>query len=367
MQIFQQKQRITNLLTTALECSFYISPKSPGLTYEELIVFGDKFGLGPGEIGDTMQQITTMCVGQKLIEPDPIKILIWIAPHIVETPEYINTDAFDFWTVSLNESAKINGSARARVDRDTTIERGAAGRTSKHDMEVALSIMKFLKHVMDKDGVVSLAPGRTMQPLISDQRKTHGLHRVQNEDKEKVYLAVKDIIERRTDGRPRHADPLDDFAEKLDGLGYRHFRLWWTQMVSQMRQTDPEATPVARLVLAASLVEGCLTFVVRHGRSLGLGVFGSKTFEDDARRWKIDDLLNGAAAGQKNAILDNRDKQRVELLIASRQRIHAGRMLSDFPTVVPDLRPEEAREAKSIAEMVARRVLDWLELHPSPA
>lgn len=60
MQHFQQRQQIVNLLTTGLECSFYISPKNPGLTYDELLAFGRHFGLEAGEIGDTMAQVTTL-------------------------------------------------------------------------------------------------------------------------------------------------------------------------------------------------------------------------------------------------------------------------------------------------------------------
>jgi hypothetical protein len=40
-------------------------------------------------------------------------------------------------------------------------------------------------------------------------------------------------------------------------------------------------------------------------------------------------------------------------------------MLSDFPSgVVPDLRPEEVREAKATADLVVRRVIDWLQIFP---
>jgi hypothetical protein len=60
MQPFQQKQKIISLLTTALECSFYVSPKNPGLTYDELLGFGRHFDLEAGEIGDAMAQVTTM-------------------------------------------------------------------------------------------------------------------------------------------------------------------------------------------------------------------------------------------------------------------------------------------------------------------
>jgi hypothetical protein len=51
-------------------------------------------------------------------------------------------------------------------------------------------------------------------------------------------------------------------------------------------------------------------------------------------------------------------------LIKVRQRIHAGRMISDYPAGVPDLRPEESREAKATADLVVRRVLDWVRRYP---
>jgi hypothetical protein len=39
-------------------------------------------------------------------------------------------------------------------------------------------------------------------------------------------------------------------------------------------------------------------------------------------------------------------------------------MLSEYPAGVPDLRPEQAREAIQTAEVVVRRVLDWLQKYP---
>jgi len=39
-------------------------------------------------------------------------------------------------------------------------------------------------------------------------------------------------------------------------------------------------------------------------------------------------------------------------------------MLSEFPGGPSDLRPEEARDAKSTADLVVRRVLDWLQKYP---
>jgi hypothetical protein len=203
---------------------------------------------------------------------------------------------------------------------------------------------------------------------MSEQRKNHLIAPGHDNDREKAYPVVKDIIERRTDGRAPHAEPLDAFGERLESLGYRHFKLWWSQLVSQLRQSDPETVPVAVLVLAAALVEGALMFVAQRGRALNVGIFGSSTFEKEKPfQWKIDDLINGAAAGGTNAILDNSDRHRADSLAKARQRIHAGRMLVEFPQGVPDLRPEEAREAKAVAELVVRRILDWLEKTSPPA
>jgi hypothetical protein len=116
--------------------------------------------------------------------------------------------------------------------------------------------------------------------------------------------------------------------------------------------------------LAGALVEGSLTFVVKHARNLNLGVFRSKSFDGEPRTWKIDELVASAASGSDSAILDTQAKIRAQTLIRTRQRIHAGRMLHDFPQGVPDIRPEEARDAKATAEQVVRQVLDWLWRFP---
>src|SRR5216684_255383 len=149
-----------------------------------------------------------------------------------------------------------------------------------------------------------------------------------NEVRARAYSVVKDVIERRVDGRPKHVESLDAFAEELHKLGYGAFRLWWTQTVAELRHGDAHSSPVSVSVLAAALVEGALTFVVKHARTAGLGVFQSKDFERDARTWKIDELVASAASGSDSAILDPQTKNRVETLIRNRQRIHAGRMLS---------------------------------------
>jgi hypothetical protein len=188
--------------------------------------------------------------------------------------------------------------------------------------------------------------------------------KTRRETRAQVLPLVKDVIARRMDGRPQHAEPFEAFAERLQALGYKPFRLWWTQTVSELRRSDVQSSSVSVCVLAAALVEGALTFVVKHARARQLGPFRSSDFDREPRYWRIEDLVASATSGGDASILDTGTKSRAEALIRSRQRIHAGRMLSEHPTGVPDLRPDEARDARATAEFVVRRVLDWLERFP---
>jgi hypothetical protein len=236
-------------------------------------------------------------------------------------------------------------------------------------IEAALTILVMSEGLLEEHGDLRLrypdAPSPKGQLDQAEARHTAP----RNETRDKIYAVVKDIVDRRTDGRPSSAEALDAFAGQLDKLGYGPFRPWWVQTVSELRRLDSSHSPVATCVLAAALVEGALTFMVKHARSLDLGVFASKDFDRDPKSWKIDDLVASAASGSSSAILDGSTRNRTDRLIKTRQRIHAGRMLSEFPAGVPDLRPEEARDAGPTVELVVRSVLDWLEKYPatSPA
>jgi hypothetical protein len=184
-------------------------------------------------------------------------------------------------------------------------------------------------YLVEKDGVLHSAAGVVYEPLPSQQRLATQARR--DETRQRIYEIVRDVVARRTDGRPQHAEPLNAFAESLERLGYGRFRLWWAELVAELRQSNPHTSSVAALVLAAALVEGAPTFVVKHARTAGLGVFASKDFNENPRTWKIDELVASAARGGDSAILDDPTRLRTVGLITARQRIHAGRMLSDFP------------------------------------
>jgi hypothetical protein len=357
-------QEIISFLKAALECSVFVDPVDPGLTVEELVEIGKRVGYQQGEIGDALGQVIRQYYGKDKILPDGNTTISWMF-LTREEPEYRNFAAFDFVFAELNALVRAEGAARALLQRSVLVERAIANGIDRHDIEVAITYQIMAKMLAEKDGVLRF-PNGGVRGLPSEQLNTGHARTTPKPQRARAFPIAKDVIERRADGRPRHAEPFDAFAEELDKLSYGPFRLWWKQTVAELRQNDPIASPVSASVLSAALVEGALTFVVKHARTTGLGLFQSTDYERDPRTWKIDDLVTSAAKGGPSAILDLQTKNRAEILVRSRQRIHAGRMLSEFPGGPPDIRPEEARAAKETAEQVVRAIIDWLQKFPPP-
>ncbi len=364
-----QQQEIAKFLRAALECSVHIAPKETGLTLEELFEVGKRVGLERGEILDALRSTGAQSyIGVARLLP--AQTITWSQFHFPEEPDYRNVDAFDFVTATLKAIARTETDARARIDRAVLVAQALSKGIRERDIEAAVTIMVIDQHLLEKDGVLRFAQGRENYPSASEQlgqaqgtRVAQHVRRIP--ERAQAYPLVNDVIERRTDGRPKAAEPFDAFAESLDKLGYGAFRVWWNRTVAELRHAEPTFSPTTVAVFSAALVEGALAFVVKHARGLGLGVFASSDFDRDPRTWKIDDLVSSASAGQRAAIFDQATRHRANELIKVRQRIHAGRMLSDYKTRVPDLRPEEARAARESAEIIVRRILEWLQEHPA--
>jgi hypothetical protein len=370
MQNWERQQNLVKALQTALECSVYLAPTAPGLSRDEVLEVGKRLEFQEGEIGDALRSAAGAIHwddGRLL----PKEVMLWSQFNLfLENPDFRNPRAFDFVSKELISAVRSVGVQNAHLDRNVLVAKAVDNGLPERDVEAAITIMVLDAHLLEREGVVSFAPGRERWQTASDQleqlRSSGQLHEpARNEVRARVYEIVKDVLARRTDGRQKSAEPLDAFADALEKLGYGHFQLWWRQMVAELRHADTNLSPVAVSVISAALVEGALTFVVKHARGLGVGVMGSRTFEGDPRTWKIDVLVSSAAAGRDSAILDAPACRGAVELVRIRQRIHAGRMLSEFPGGAPDLRPDEAIEARTTAGLVVRRVLDWLELHPT--
>ena len=361
-------QPVTNFLRAALECSIYVAPTEPGLTAEELFVAGQAAGFLQGEIGDAFPYATTQTFGggskRLSLNRDQITLLMHFFPR--EEPDYRNPEAFDFVFAQLRESARAHGEQNAKIERSVMVERAVNQRLLRLDVEAAITIMIMTGILIDKDSILAFAPGKEHYGTPGDQLKTQmQMPPIQKEARARAYPIVKDIVARRTDGRPKSAEPLAAFAEELEKLGYGPFRLWWTQLVGEYKQAARQTSSVTVTVLAAALVEGALTFLVKHAQSMSLPVFSSSDFDGEPKSWKIEKLIASAARGGDAAILDQATKNRAEGLVQTRQRIHAGRMLSEFPSGPIDLKPEQARDAETTAELVVGHVIEWLRKYPA--
>lgn len=366
-------REIHDLVKDAVECSVYIRPKAPGLSLSELIEVGKQVGYEEGELRDGIQyaiQANDIVQNGSRLEPGERTNPLWDQLQYRTDPDFRNIEAFDHVQKELRDVARKLGAGRASIERTVLVERGAARGLSSNDIEIAIRVFVYAKHLIEKGDVLSFAPGRENRTLPSEQltaSRNAGVAPRPRPRLQSVHSHVRDVIERRTDGRSHAVQSLDAFAERLSALGYGVFRSWWIQTVSELGRLDVALNPVAASVLSAALVEGALTFVAKFAHGLGSGVMGSKTFDEAPPKWKIDGLVSGASSGGNSAILDAGSRNRADALIKVRQRIHAGRMLVDHPKGVPDLRPEEARDAKQTAELVVRRVIDWLDRNPPPS
>jgi len=256
------------------------------------------------------------------------------------------------------------GAANAILSRDTFVERGVAKGHDRQAVDAALTITVLTGiFKTTKDGGIGL--GNSMYALPSQQVAGGSRHPAQQRPTlMRTHGIVRDVIERRADGRPSASDPLDAFELCLSSLGHERFRAWWIQKRQELRLAGPmQSTTV--LVLAASLAEGALSFIVPRAKNNGL-----MTCVDIAkpRQWRFEDLVKGAKSGNPtiDAILDEPASTRALQLNSSRQKIHAGFLIDTIPTgPIPDVRPEEAKDGIQTAEIVVRKIVDWLGRHPA--
>jgi hypothetical protein len=362
---------VSDFITCAVEASVYVSPKSPGLSYEELQEAAAGAGFKLGETDDAlgrMQQVRWGKDGRMGVE-----LSSFGADFLFRLePEYRSPEAFEFVRVYFRNLAAEMGEAKAQADRGAIVAAGVAKGIKEHDLDVALTMLLVTQHLtVAANGTYEPPRGRLRWALPSEQRAQRDDRKMpprRRPQMEKAYALVKDIVARRTDGRAPAAEPVKAFEHALAGLDCVRFRMWWAQTAGELQRANTGSSPMITCVLSAALAEGALVLIVKRAQTLGLATMASKTFGQSPTSWKFDDLLSSAAAGGPDAIFDTKVRDRAARLNAIRNRIHVGRLMAEQPTgPIPDTRPEEAREARETLDIILRRILDWLDAHPAPA
>jgi hypothetical protein len=357
---------INRFIEEAIECSIYVSPRDIGLTPSEILEAAKQVGFRSGETEDALApRLAGRFTSEKCI-PAEHQFLFGSMSADFNTlydPDFRDFEAFAFVRREMLELAKEVRAVNAVLPRDTLVERGVAKGLDRHALDIATTITVLAGAFKERDGMIS--PANTMYALPTQQISS-GRQRVRTPRPTllKTHTIVRDIVERRTDGRPKASDPLDAFELCLSTIGHERFRAWWIQQRAELRLAGP-SQPTTQLVLAASLAEAALAFVVPRVHKNGLMTCLELA---KPRTWRFDDLIKGAKSSNPtlDPILDDPTAVRALQLNGTRQRIHAGYLIDQVPNgPVPDLRPEQAKDGIQTAELLIRKVVDWLSRHPS--
>jgi hypothetical protein len=175
---------------------------------------------------------------------------MWLHFSTPEEPDWRNLKAFQFVFEELGASVRANGARNAKIERSVVVERGAVRELPRNDVQAAITVMILGGLLNETDGILSFLPGREgfAPPSAQLAQQPAGRAPIRKEARARAYPLVKDVIERRADGRPKSAEPFEAFAEALESLGYGAFRMWWTQMLAELRQASSQTSSVTTTV-----------------------------------------------------------------------------------------------------------------------
>ena len=281
---------VRSFVSAALCATVYLVPRDIGLTRDELFEVARRAGYRDGEVGDSLRGVA-MRLGQPKIRPsrDIGRVGLGFSDfNMSYKPDYRKIDAFQFVRVELHELARDVGQAAARLDRDVLVARGVANGLAGLDVDIAITCYLLDEVFDEKDGTIGHANAGWGMP---SQQHGASNHEMPLPHLAKAYPIVRDVIERRVDKRPLAIEPLDAFETVLAQLGHDRFRAWWVQTRQELRRANLPTQPTTVLLLAASLAEASLSFVVRTAQQHGLM---KRLTLDEARTWKFKDLIGGA-------------------------------------------------------------------------
>lgn len=350
---------VSRFLHSALVASIYVSPRSHGLTPKELHEVARAAGLKPGEVDDALSRLDIVATGGRFLL-DGSSFMELSDFNLEKSPEFRDWRVFEAVRQHLIELRREMGKDRASVSRDVLVEQLVAQGHARAAVEIAVTAMVVDTVLLeDSTGMVRQLKEWALPSLQVASR--HRDHIVQDAHLAKAHPLVVDVVSRRTDGRFSSRSALHAFEEMLQRIQHGRFRSWWVQTRTELERADPSLQPTTVTVLAAALAEAALAFVVPSAKQAGL----MRRIEAKPTTWRFSDLVKGAKSSDPavRAILDERTAQRALDLNEDRQRIHAGFLIDRYEAgPIPDLKPEQAKDAIVAVETMVRAVLDWLSV-----
>lgn len=361
----RDQNQILRTVIDALTATFFISPRDHGLSFAELLELGKSHDFRHGELLDAVNGASehTLQGGHSRYKLGDNYILDLVNFHGYSEDDLRSIDCFEYVWKYLHELDRDAGRGKGRVNRGILIQDGCDKALPKDGIETAIGIylhfdmLKLVDEDIQNGKLSSWGDGPKSQLAAGDSR----LNR--RSGAKKLLSEVRDIILRRTDGRPLSKEPIEAFLEALDSLGLSNLKSWWNAIASDLRRASPDTAPTSVIVLSAALGEAALCAVGQRARCEGDSMKGMDW--DKPKTWKFESLIHAAKRGQA-PIFDGTLGARAIRLNELRQRIHAGRFwLPDHRVGRFDLRPDEAREAQETLDQLLRCLLIWLDAHQS--
>ncbi len=180
---------------------------------------GKQAGYQDGEIWDAFQNISKEEFGRTRYVPTGHD-LVFNEIHEEQEIPLLNVDAANFIIEALNERAKADGIQSARLDRDATVERAIAAGHDRTKVEGAFTCLLLTEQLFKDTRGIGTRQLSSM-PIIPLRRRRSPYPAPA---RAKALGIVQDIISRRTDGRPKHPEPLDAFPDALDASAFGALR-----------------------------------------------------------------------------------------------------------------------------------------------
>ncbi len=358
-------QNAHELAADIVLASLFANPQDHGLTPDEVLQIGQQLGAPPGRMKDGIEAayrahwIVFGKNGRYVAAANRVTAMMWF--HVRSENDVRNPAAFDAVQKYLCDLADQVTAAKARAQKDVLVAHAVRAGISERDALATIELMLLGAQLVEEDSLLRLAsPGQQFYSHVEQFRAAPVAASQRPVELSKLMPLAAEVINRREPGRATHPEPLIEFEHRLKKMGKDYYSDWWRFIRNELALMGDENMPTAVVVHCGSLCEGALSLVVEKGRSINGSL--SQKLSADPRDWRYHQLLTAAKMGVPPIIKDEQFYQRCMVLNATRQRIHAGRLIAEpqnYPR--PDARPEEAREARMVADLLVRAILDWLD------
>lgn len=346
----------------AIESTIFITPFDEGLSKTEIFEILTRFDFHKGEIQDALdvmwktQHITINWGEQKYkLSSDYIFYsMVWDRFRPDPIPEVLKRKIFLYLLEDIKKYGSRNYSLNIEILINNLQESQDFERTIILSFLRSLQLAKWIQISEDNKNILNVKKESIENGLKTCQKMDE---RKGSEKFNSIFPVVKDVVGRRVSVLPISSDPYDGLSEQLKLLKADKYKLWWTQITSEISQLDDKRNPTARLILSAAICEGILAFVIEFSKDKEFAMTKNLRVEDP-KSWKFSEMIKATSSGISPFMKEDL-RRKLEKMNENRKRIHPASYLT-FGSAIPDLKPEQSQEAFETSKALAREAIEWI-------